>query len=108
MISPAVSVAANRMRSNWWHLVLATPIAVVVGGAFIGGGIGAVLSFFFVIPYPYAIRQDAKYVNAQSESAELNIRLYTVLGVLVLVTLGILSYIVSPYYLYKRRSHLAS
>lgn len=96
------------MRSNWWHLVLATPIAVVVGGAFIGGEIGALLSLFFVIPYPYAIRQDAKYVNAHSGTDEMNIRIQTALGVLVLVTIGILSYVVSPYYLYKRRSYLSS
>lgn len=94
------------MRDNWWHLILATPIAVIVGGAVIGGEIGALLSFFFVIPYPYAIRKDAKYVNTNSDSEGLNVRLYTVLGILVLLTIGILSYIVSPVYLYKRRSKL--
>lgn len=96
------------MRDNWWHLVLATPIAVIVGGAIIGGTIGALLSFFFVIPSPYAIRQDAKYVNANSGTDEMNIRIRTTLGILVLLTIGILSYIVSPYYLYKRRSYLSS
>lgn len=94
------------MRDNWWHLVLATPIAVIVGGTIIGGEIGALLSFFFVIPYPYAIRQDAKYVNATSNSDGLSVRLYTLLGVLVLVSVGILSYIVSPVYIYQRRSEL--
>lgn len=94
------------MRDNWWHLVLATPIAVIVGGTIIGGEIGALLSFFFVIPYPYAIRQDAKYVNATSSSDGLSVRLYTLLGVLVLVSVGILSYIVSPVYIYQRRSEL--
>lgn len=96
------------MRSNWWHLVLATPIAVIVGSVVIGGEIGAVLSFFFVVPYPYAIRQDAKYLNASAESDRLSVRFYTVLGILVLLTVGILSYVVSPYYLYKRRSFLSS
>lgn len=92
------------MRDDWWHVILATPFLVVIGGL-VGGYVGGMLVVISALLYPVAMRGDAKYVSETAESAGPNVRLATVLGVLVLLTLGLLSVVVSPYYLYRRRSY---
>jgi hypothetical protein len=93
------------VRENWWHLVAFAPVAVVVGGA-VGGAVGAMLIMFSILPYPLAMRWDTKYIAANSQSASPGTGVATVLGVLVLLTFGIASYLVTPYHLYRRWKHL--
>lgn len=95
---------AAGMRDDWWHVVLATPFLVVAGGL-IGGYIGVMLVLLSALLYPVAMRGDAKYVSETAASGGPNVRLATVLGIIVLLTLGLLSLVVSPYYLYRRRAY---
>jgi hypothetical protein len=52
------------------------------------------------------MRWDTKYIAANSQSASPGTGVATVLGVLVLLTFGIASYLVTPYHLYRRWKHL--
>lgn len=92
--------------SQWWHVILATPIAIPIGGV-IGGTIGALLIIAFGLAYPFALRRDAKFVSENSSTWNPSTGLYTLIGVLVFpLTFGILSYVVSPIYLYRRHKHI--
>lgn len=93
------------MRDNWWHLVAFTPLGFVLGGI-IGGYVGGLIVLASILPYPFAIHWDAKYVNEQTADSGLNVWISTLLGVLVVVTIGLLSFVVTPYYVYRRRTVL--
>lgn len=98
---------SDRTENNqWWHMVVATPIALPIGGL-----LGGALALFIVLPfgilYPYALWRDTQYIRAESTSWNPNPRLYGGLGVLAFpVTFGVLCYVISPIYLYRRFKHL--
>jgi len=54
--------------------------------------------------YPFKLRSDAKHIHEEGNGWRPNITLYTIYGVLVAVTLGVASLVVSPYYIYRRKS----
>lgn len=93
------------MRDNWWHLVAFTPFGFVLGGL-IGGYVGGLIVLASILPYPFAIHWDATYVNEQTVDGGPNVWVSTILGVLVVATVGLLSFVVTPYYIYRRRSAL--
>lgn len=53
--------------------------------------------------YPFKLRSDAKHVSKRNSGWKPNVTLYTLYGILVAITLGTLSLVVSPYYLYRRK-----
>lgn len=91
------------VRDDWWQVLVLTPIAVPVGTQL--GSIGLVFAFVTVLAYPLALYKDARYVGSVSPTWAPSPRLYAVVGLLVVATAGILSYVVSPVYLYRRREH---
>lgn len=66
--------------------------------------IQALVQIPFALLYPFKIRSDAKHVHGESNGWSPNVNLYTFYGVLVAITLGVASLVVSPYYLYRRGS----
>jgi len=64
----------------------------------------AIIQFPLALLYPFKIRSDAKYVN-ESLSWNPNTTIYTFYGIIVALTLGLASLVVSPYYLYRRNSN---
>jgi hypothetical protein len=94
------------MRSNWWHLVAALPLWILLAGVLLLVGVDlAIVTIFFALAYPVGLFLDVRYVRATSETWKPNRIVYGTLGVLVLLSMGVLSFLVSPYYLYKRRKH---
>lgn len=91
------------VRDDWWHLLLLTPIAVPVGFQF--GTVGAVFALATILAYPLALYKDSVYVTSVASGWRPNPRLYGIVGLLVLCTAGLLSYVVSPVYLYRRHKH---
>ena len=91
-------------RSDWWHILLFMPLAILLGGL-IGGMIGVLLVGFTALLYPVAMYKDVRWVRAQDAEWTPGLRQYVLMGVLVLFTAGLLSLILSPYYLYKRRKY---
>jgi len=63
----------------------------------------AIIQFPLALLYPFKLRSDTKYVN-ESLSWNPNTTLYTFYGLIVMLTLGLASLVVSPYYLYHRNS----
>lgn len=96
------------MRADYWRIVAATPIALIMSSIVFGGGwITGLVVILFSVAYIYALRRDAQYVQTRAGAAWPNVRLYTVFGFITLLTFGVLSYLLSPYYLYKRRKVLS-
>jgi hypothetical protein len=87
------------VRDDWWQVLLLTPIAVIIGGMI--DVIGVFLMIGFAIAYPIALYKDSIYVS-QTSDWEPNPRLYAVIGLVVMVTFGLLSYIISPIYIFLR------
>lgn len=86
--------------SQWWHIIVITPFAVGIGAGLIGGGIGTLTAICFILTYPVAIFYDVKHLNRNGSNK--NTTLWVISGILSLVTFGILSYIITPYYMLKR------
>ncbi|WP_380674622.1 hypothetical protein [Salinigranum sp. GCM10025319] len=94
------------MRSNWWHLVAALPLWILLAGVLLLVGVDlAIVTIFFALAYPVGLFLDVRYVRATCETWKPNRIVYGALGVLVALSMGVLSFLVSPYYLYKRRKH---
>jgi hypothetical protein len=96
------------MKSDWWHIVAALPLyfPLALIAILLVGINPYIFQIFLVLLYPVALYQDAKYVRQNSSNWRPGKIRYGLLGVLVVLSAGILSLLVSPYYLYKRRSHL--
>lgn len=77
--------------------------SVLFGGSLITGSVALVSP----LAYIYANRHDAQYVQANTGAEWPNVRVYTVLGLVTLLNFRTFSYLLSPYYLYKRRKVLA-
>lgn len=92
------------VRGDWWPVLVLTPIAVPVGAQL--GSIGLVLMVISVLAYPIALRKDAQYVRTVSETWNPSVRFYTAIGIATVLTAGILSYFVSPVFLYRRFKHV--
>lgn len=96
-------------RDNWWHVVAALPVLLIL--ILLSAAVGISSSFFhlmqllFALLYLPAIVWDARYVRLLGTDWQPGKWLYGFCGLLVLLTLGLFSFIVSPYYLYKRRKH---
>ncbi|WP_276248504.1 hypothetical protein [Haladaptatus sp. YSMS36] len=72
-------------------------------------GIGVrstLIQIALVLAYPIGLCLDARYVRQVSDTWKPGKWYYLGLSVLVVVTFGIFSLILSPYYLYKRNKHL--
>lgn len=94
------------MRANWWHLVVALPVWLLVAGVLLLVGVDlAIVTIFFALAYPVGLFLDVRYVRAHCETWQPNRVVYGALGVVVLVSMGVLSFVVSPYYLCKRKKH---
>lgn len=63
-----------------------------------------IIQFSLALLYPFKIRSDAKYINEEFDGWSPNIKIYTFYGILVAITFGLASLLVSPYYLYYRKS----
>jgi len=99
------------MKDDWWHVILAMPvvIAVELGIAIALGGIPSIaylVQGLFALLFPIALYQDVKYVGALKNGWRPGRGRYLLAGLLVLVTMGLLSVIVSPYYLRKRSKYV--
>lgn len=57
------------------------------------------------IAYPYALSKDANYVRTLKTNWRPGKYRYLGLGLLVFASMGVLSLIISPYYLIKRKKH---
>lgn len=100
-----MSESTADVRNDWWQVIAITPLVLPIGG-FIGGTVGGLLIIAFGLAYPLALRRDTKYVNSTTSTWEPNPLTYTMIGLVVFpLTLGILSYLVSPVYLYRRHKH---
>ena len=64
----------------------------------------ALIQFPLALIYPIKLRSDVKHVNKYESSWKPSTNLYTFYGIVVAITLGMASLIVSPYYLYRRKS----
>lgn len=93
-----------KVRADWWQIIALMPIAMFLGGLL--REIGLILIFFTLILYPIALRNDAKWISGTDSEWKPSANLYTIIGVLVIFSLGLLSFIVSPVYLYRRFKHL--
>lgn len=93
------------VRDDWWHTILFLPIAMVIGIP-LPGFIQAMLFFPILLLYPIAMRKDAQWVTGTSSNWNPSANKYTILGVLVFVTFGLLSFIISPIYMYRRKKHV--
>lgn len=87
-------------QDNWWHLIALTPVVIPIGSQL--GTVGIILIAGFAASYPVAMYKDAIYVSQTSSKWDPSPRTYASIGLLVMLTFGILSYIVSPIYLYRR------
>lgn len=94
------------MKHDWWHILLVTPFAVPLAGAL--PTIGVIILIPLILLFPVAIYYDARYVRAANETWEPSRGFAAILGLAVLLTFGILSYIITPYYLYKRHSSVGT
>lgn len=99
------------LRDNWWHVVAATPvllIMILLSILFIGIDftLFRLMQFIFAVLYLPALIKDARYVRLLDTEWQPGKWWYGLFGLLVLLTLGVLSFIVSPYYLYKRRKYV--
>lgn len=102
-------------RDDWWHVVPALPAYVVVHGVLSGATglapdhVVLVLPLLgFLLLYPVALLGDVRYVRAASGEWQPNRLVYGLLGLVVLATVGLASFLVSPYYLYRRHRHLGT
>lgn len=100
MTRPAVTV-----RNDWWHIFAVLPawlfIAVILNGAV--GGLLSIVQLILAFIYPIAIWKDGTYLR-QIEHGWIPNRYKALFGgLLVALSMGLLSLVVSPYYLYKRR-----
>lgn len=89
------------VRDDWWHVVLATPIMVAVG-VILGGAIQVLLVGCFLVLYPIAVKKDMEYIQSVSTDWEPSSRFWLIWAVLSSLTLGVLSFLVTPLYLLKR------
>lgn len=96
----------EHMKNDWWHIIIGTPIVFPLAG--ILGSIGVIILIPMVLLFPIAIYYDSRYVRAANETWQPSRGYAAVLGIAVLLTFGLLSYIISPYYLYKRHNHVGS
>jgi hypothetical protein len=93
-------------RDDWWHVIAATPLAIVAGGL-VGGAVGGLIVLGFGVLYPFALRGDAKWVAGTPADWNPDPNTYTAIGLAVFpLTLGVLSFVVSPIYLYLRHTRL--
>lgn len=90
-------------RDDWWHWVLATPIVILVA-LFIPVKALIWIGSLLMLGYPFALWKDLTYLEATDSNWQPNKKLLLVAGILVTLTAGFLSFLVSPYYLYKRRT----
>lgn len=96
-------VHKRMVRDDWWHILALTPIALPIGAQI--GSIGSLFIIAFVLVYPISLYKDSSYVNQTFSEWHPNPWIYAGIGLLVMLTLGILSYIVSPIYLYRRHKY---
>lgn len=89
-------------RDNWWHVVAATPLSTLAVGL-IGGWIGTMLFLPFWLLWPVACWFDGGYVRAATGGSTPSRRLTVVAGLLGFLSIGLLTWVIAPYYLYKRR-----
>jgi hypothetical protein len=98
------------MRDNWWHIIAVLPLYFPLAILFIlFTGINPwIFQIVLVLVYPGALYLDVKYVNALEVSWMPSKWIYLGIGLIVMLSLGLLSLIVSPIYLYKRRKYVGT
>lgn len=89
-------------RDNWWHVILAAPPSTLA--VQLVGELGVLLFLPFWFLYPIAFWLDGKYLRAVDETAAPGSRFSLAAGLLGFLSLGLLTWVISPYYLYKRHA----
>lgn len=104
------TTSTRPMRDNWWHLVAAMPLYLLFALLLIlfTGVNPLLIQILFALAFPFGIILDARYVRAHSDTWHPNLLIYGILGVLTTLSMGVLSVIVAPYYLYRRRNALTT
>ena len=89
-------------RDNWWHIIAFTPFAIIIGGL-LGGQMQMLISGLFVLLYPIAVTNDLNYLKSNRDGWNPNKWLHIIFSLIVFLTLGMFSFIYTPYYLYRRK-----
>lgn len=98
------------LRDDYWHVVAVLPASLIL--IMLSAAVGIESGVFYLIQlvlsmlYLLAIVRDARYVRKLGTEWQPSKWWYAFYGVLVLLSLGLYSLFVSPYYLYKRRKYV--